>query len=86
MRRALNIILTILLTIGFMLLGAFVFRASYIRVGYAFKDFGLSIAYYFCLMFGIKHNITPTVNLLPDVQTTQVTLPTDSDGFKNNSM
>lgn len=86
MRRALNIILTILLTIGFILLGAFVFRASYIRVGYAFKDFGLSVAYYFCLMFGIKHNITPTVNLIPDVQSPQVTLPTDFDGFKDSAV
>ena len=45
MRRVLNIILTILLTIGFVLLGAFVFRSSFIRLFYAFKDFGLSVAY-----------------------------------------
>ena len=85
MRRALNIILTVLLTIGFIFLGAFVFRSSYIRLAYAFKDFGLSVAYYFCEMFGIKHSITPTVNEIPSVQTPQVTLPTDFNGFKNNT-
>ncbi len=85
MRRALNIILTIALTIGFVLLGVFVFRSSYIRLGYAFKDFGLSVAYYFCVMFNIRYNITPTVNFIPDVQTPQVTLPTDFNGFKNNT-
>lgn len=85
MRRVLNILLTITLTIGFILLGVFVFRSSYIRLGYAFKDFGLSVAYYFCVMFGIRHNITPTVNIIPEVQTPQVTLPTDFDGFKDNS-
>ena len=85
MRRALNIIFTVALTIGFILLGAFVFRSSYIRLGYAFKDFGLSVAYYFCIMFGVKHNIQPTVNLIPEVQTPQVTLPTDFNGFKDNT-
>ena len=85
MRRVLNIILTVVLTIGFILLGVFVFRSSYIRLGYAFKDFGLSVGYYFCEMFGISHSITPTVNLIPDVQTPQVTLPTDFEGFKNNT-
>lgn len=85
MRRALNIILTIALTIAFILLGAFVFRSSFIRLGYAFKDFGLSVAYYFCVMFDIKHNITPTVNTIPEVQTPQVILPTDFNGFKDNT-
>lgn len=85
MRRALNIIFTVLLTCVFVLMGAFVFRSSYIRLGYAFKDFGLSVGYYFCEMFGIAHSITPTVNEIPSVQTPQVTLPTDFNGFKNNT-
>lgn len=85
MRRALNIILTIALTIGFILLGVFVFRSSYIRLWQGAKDFGLSVAYYFCVMFGIKNSITPTVNIIPEVQTPQVTLPSDFDGFKSNA-
>lgn len=85
MRRGLNITFTVLLTVGFILLGAFVFRSSCIRLGYAFKDFGISIGYYFCEMFGIEHNIIPTVNDIPEVQTPQVTLPTDFNGFKDNT-
>lgn len=85
MRRVLNIILTVLLTIAFALLGAFVFRSSFIRLFYACKDFGLSVGYYFCETFGIKHSITTTVNTIPEIQTPQVTLPTDFDGFKDNS-
>jgi len=85
MRRVLNIILTVLLTIAFAVLGAFVFRSSYIRLYYAFKDFGLSVGYYFCEMFGISHSIMPTVNTIPEIQTPQVTLPTDFDGFKDNT-
>lgn len=84
-RRVLNILLTVALTATFILLGAFVFRTSYIRLFYACKDFGLSVGYYFCEMFGISHNITPTVNTIPEIQTPQVTLPTDIDGFKDNA-
>lgn len=84
-RRVLNILLTVALTATFILLGALVFRTSYIRLFYACKDFGLSVVYYFCEMFGISHNITPTVNTIPEIQTPQVTLPTDFDGFKDNS-
>lgn len=86
MRRALNIILTVALTIAFALLGAFLFRSSFIRLGYAFKDFGLSVAYYFCIMFGMSHNITPTVNTIPEVQTPQASLPADFEVFKDNSV
>ena len=85
MRKVLNIILTVLLTVGLALLGAFVFRSSYIRLGYACKDFGLSVGFYFCEMFGISHNITPTVNVISEVQLPQITLPTDIDGFKDNT-
>ena len=85
-RRVLNILLTVALTATFILLGAFVFRTSYIRLFYACKDFGLSVGYYFCEMFGISHNITPTVNVIPEVQLPQITLPTDIDGFKDNTV
>lgn len=86
MRRILNVVTTLLLSCVFVLIGVFVFRSSFVRLGYAFKDFGLSVAYYFCLMFGISHSITPTVNTVPEVQTPQITLPADFDGFKDNSV
>ncbi len=85
-RRVLNILLTVLLTAAFILLGAFVFRSSFVRLWQSVKDFGLSVGYYFCEMFGIKHGITPTVNIIPEVQTPQVWLPTDIDGFKDNTV
>ena len=84
-RRVLNILLTVALTATFILVGAFVFRTSYIRLFYACKDFGLSVAFYFCEMFGIKHSIIPTVITIPEVQLPQITLPTDIDGFKDNT-
>ena len=85
MRRVLNILLTIVLTIGFILLGVFIFRSSYIRLWQGAKDFGLSVAYYFCSMFNLKKNIEPTVNTIPEVQTPQVSLPSDFEGFKNGA-
>ena len=85
MRRVLNITLTVLLTIGFILLGVFIFATSYIRFWHGLTDFGLSFGYYFCVIFGIPHNITPTVNNIDVVQTPKVTLPNDFDGFKSNT-
>lgn len=85
MRRVLNIILTVAFTVGFILLGVFVFRSSFVRLWQSVKDFGRSVAYYFCVMFGISHNVTPTVNLIPETSTPQVTLPTDFEGFKSNT-
>ena len=85
MRRALNITFTVLLTIGFILLGVFVFATSYIRFWQGIIDFGLSAGYYFCAIFSITHNITPTVNNIDKIQTPQVTLPNDFEGFKSNT-
>lgn len=41
------------------------FTNAYGRVVESIRDFGLSCAYYFCEMFSIEHNITPTINNLP---------------------
>ena len=38
------------------------FNVSYLRMGEAFRDFGLSVAYYCCMLFGIESGISPTVN------------------------
>ncbi len=85
-RRILNITVSVLLSCVLLILGAFVFRSSYIRLGYACKDFGLSVAFYFCEMFGVSHNITPTVNVIPEVQMPQITLPTDFEDLKSDSV
>lgn len=85
-KKVLNISFTVLLSVGIILLGVFTFRSSYIRFGYGCKDFGLSVAYYFCEIFGIKHNIVPTVNLIPEISTPQISLPVDWEGFTESSV
>ena len=60
-RRTFNICLTVVITAAFILLGAFVFGDSYLRFGETAKDFGLSVGYYFCTLFGLDHDITPSV-------------------------
>lgn len=37
------------------------------RISESVRDFGLSVAYYFCEIFGIEHNIVPTVNEFPKI-------------------
>lgn len=49
------------ITAGCLAVTAFIFRESFFRLITAFKDFGLSCAYWFCSMFGIKADIRPTV-------------------------
>ena len=85
MRRVLNIILTVLIYVGLILLGVFIFSSSYLRFGEAICDFGRSVGYYFCEMFGIEHSITPTVNDYSCVSQPQIVLPSDIDGFKTGA-
>lgn len=60
-------IICILLTIGFIACGVFIFPNALGRLIEGGRDIGLSVAYYFCEIFGIEHNITPTVNELPQI-------------------
>lgn len=53
--------LCIAITFGFFAVGVFVFPNTLGRTVESFRDFGLSIAYFFCELFGINHTITPTV-------------------------
>ena len=59
--RIFSICFSITATAAGILLAVFVFGDSYLRFGEACRDFGLSVAYYFCTLFGIEHNISPTV-------------------------
>ena len=43
------------------------FQTSYLRMGEAFRDFGLSIKFFFCLLLGIPNYTMPTVNNFSDV-------------------
>ena len=43
------------------------FETSYLRLGEVFRDFGLSIKFFFCLLLGIPNYTMPTVNNFSDV-------------------
>lgn len=81
------------ITLGFVALGVFVFFGSVGRIIEAGRDFGVSVAYYFCEIFGIPHNITPTVNEFPKTpffdfmggaEAPAVPIPDDLQEFKEN--
>lgn len=57
----------IAITIGFIALGVFEFFGAVGRLIESGRDIGLSAAYYFCELFQIPHNITPTVNDFPKI-------------------
>ena len=61
-RRMVNICIAAAISLACITLAVFVFNVSYLRMGEAFRDFGLSVAYYFCMLFGIESGIAPTVN------------------------
>ena len=74
-RRVFNICLSVLITAAFALLAVFVFSDSYLRFGEAVKDFGLSVGYYFCTLFGIEYNIVPSVTEYSSVMDWSILLP-----------
>ena len=84
-RRVFNICLSVLITVAFALLAVFVFSDSYLRFGEAVKDFGLSVGYYFCTLFGIEHNIVPSVTEYSSVMDWGILLPSDLEGFTSQS-
>ena len=60
-------IICIAVTLGFLAVGIFRFFDSVGRVIEGGRDFGLSVAFYFCELFQIPHEITPTVNDYPKI-------------------
>ena len=84
-RRVFNICLSVLITAAFALLAVFVFSDSYLRFGEAVKDFGLSVGYYFCTLFGLDHDITPSVTEYSSVMDWDILLPSDFEGFTSQA-
>lgn len=79
------------ITLLFVLLAIFVFPSALGRLIESVRDFGLSVAFYFCKMFGIENSVTVTVNDLPKMPLFDVpnmpsspvpSLPETFDGFK----
>ena len=82
----------IAITLGFVAIGLYRFFDSVGRLLESGRDFGLSIAFYFCELFGAEHAIVPTVNLLPKypyfdsfggTTSPTVTLPETFEGFQS---
>lgn len=76
--------LSIAITVGFVLLGFFMFNKSYLRLGEAFVDLWNSIKYYFCEIFGIEHATIPTVEFYSKIMKWDILLPTDFENFKSD--
>ena len=82
MTKIFNIGITVIITVTTVILGAFVFRSSYFRLWETLQDFGLSVAYYFSLIFKGESNITPTVNAFSNIFKASGYLPTTAEGYK----
>ena len=80
MSRRFNIIVTIVISAIFLGLTA-VFWQSYVRFGESCRDFGLSVAYYVCKLFGIDYSFMPTVTEYSGVLQWEMFLPSDWAGF-----
>ena len=80
--KIIHILLTIILSAAFVLLGVFVFRNSYLRLVETAKDFYKSVVYYGSTLFSIKTEIVPTVNGYSDVFSWQGYLPDSPDSVK----
>lgn len=70
----------ILLIVGSMVIGGLCLIDSYVKFGNSVVSFGNSIAYYFCVMFGVPTEISPTVNVLPSGTVSEI-LPSTPSGF-----
>ena len=80
MSRRFNIAVTVIISLAFVALGA-VFWQSHVRFAESCRDFGLSVAYYFCELIGIDYSFTPTVTEYSDVLQWEILLPSDLEGF-----
>ena len=84
MRKRFNIAVTVIISLAFVALGA-VFWQSYVQFGEACRDFGLSVAYYFCVLIGIDYSFTPTVTEYSEVLQWEIFLPSDLEGFTSSA-
>ncbi len=82
MRKA-YIVTTALIFAVSILLAALCFSTSYIRIFESVKDLGLSLGFYFCEIFGVQHDIHPTVNEYTNVF--DVVMPEEPQEFATNT-
>ena len=48
-------------------LTSWIYRGSVVRAVYSVRDFGTSVAYYFCSLLKYEDAVTPTVTTFPDI-------------------
>ena len=72
-------IICIAITLGFAACAVFVFPSALGRLIEGGRDFGLSVAFYFCRLLNVPNNITPTVNDLPNMGGAFPSLPIADD-------
>ena len=76
----LNWTLTKTVFVWTVMLAIFTFGSSYLRLGEAFRDFGLSVKFFFCQLFHLPNSTPPTVTEYSDVLSWQL-LPEEWNGF-----
>lgn len=79
--KVMNICLTAVLSVGFILLAVFVFGESYIRFCEACVDLFNAGKYYVNELFGTEYAVDLTFNRLPETMRYDVGLPTDWNNF-----
>ena len=72
-------IICIAITLGFVACAVFMFPSALGRIIEGGRDFGLSVAFYFCRLLNIPNNITPTVNELPNMDGILPSVPIADD-------
>lgn len=82
--RVANICLAILISIGFVLLGVFVFAESYFRTFEALTDLLGSFKYYFCVIFGLENVSHASVTEYSNVLNLETILPQNIEEFADN--
>ena len=87
MRRSqtINIVLSVVLTALFIILGVFCFYTSYLRFGESMVDLWQSMKFYFYEIFGIEHITIPTVENYSEVLEWNIFLPSDFESFKTTA-
>lgn len=82
MKKAFNIVMVVIVTVTTVILGMFIFRSSYFRLWETMKDFGVSVAYYFSLIFKGESDMVPTVNIFSNIFKASGYLPTTAEEYK----
>lgn len=85
-QKAINISLSVAITIAFILFGVFVFKISYIRTFEALTALWSSIKYYFGVLFNLDIDGIPSIVNKSEVLNGTIFLPSDFGEFKDNSV